>query len=202
MAAKPTLAGVLGSVVRGRVVRLSLEPEQKRALRDQDGKLALDVLRHLLGARAENGAPKPFPLTEQTFQAVASRLAYRVGIKKARALRRRLVEAEVIRVGGSYRQPYRNRPGGSGFRVLLYRLVSRLRRPALSRKRLSAGFSTSSPRVRVRWWKHPSLETTRGVHRPSGLRAVVRRRPARTNTMQGFGSGLTASHGRSTRPPV
>jgi hypothetical protein len=93
VATKPNLAGVLGSVVRGRVARLSLEQEQKRALRDHEGQLALDVLRHLLGARAASvrpgRAPEPFPLTEQTFQAVASRLGRPVGIKRSRLLRRR-----------------------------------------------------------------------------------------------------------------
>jgi hypothetical protein len=78
-----------------------------------------------------------------------------VGIKRSGALRLRLVVAGMIRDGGSYRQPYRNRAGGSGFRVRLYRLGVALRRSALGRKRLSAGFGTSSPRVRVRWWKHP-----------------------------------------------
>lgn len=155
MAAKPNLADVLRSVVRGRVARLSLNRAQKRALRDPDGQLALDVLRHLLGSRAENGAPEPFPLTEQTFQAVADRLGYRIGIKKARALRRRIVETGVLEGWGSYRQPYRNQAGGSGFRVRLYRLGVEVRRSAaLSKKRLSARLRPSSPRVRVRWWKH------------------------------------------------
>lgn len=167
--AKPSLARVLGSVVRGRVTRLSLNREQKRALRDPDGQLALDVLRHLLGARAENGAPKPFPLTEQTFQAVASRLGYRVGIKKSRALRRGLVETGVLESGGSYRQPYRNQAGGSGFRVRLFLVAcwkpleagagvfakGVRRSAALGEKRLSAGLRASSPRAPVRWWKHP-----------------------------------------------
>jgi hypothetical protein len=192
--AKPNLAGVLGSVVRGRVARLSLEPEQKRALRDQEGKLALDVLRHLLGARSASvnpgRAPKPFPLTDQTFQAVATRLGYRVGIKKARALRRRLVEAGVIRGGGSYRQPYRNRPGGGGFRVLLYRLVSKLRRPALSRKRLSAGSRASSPRARVRWWKHPLFGDYEGRPPPQWTKERRRRTASLDEYERGFGFGL------------
>jgi hypothetical protein len=102
---KPSLAGVLASIVPGRVARRDLEGEQKRALRDHEGPLALDVLRHLLGARAASvrprSAPAPFPLTEQTFQAVATRLGHQVGIKRSRALRRRLVAAGVIREGGS-----------------------------------------------------------------------------------------------------
>ena len=113
-----------------------------------------------LGGRAASvspgRAPNPFPLAEGVFQAVAGRLGYRVGIKKARALRGRLEKTGVLESGGSYRQPYRNQAGGSGFRVRLYRLGVDVRRSAaLSRKRLSAGFGASSPRVRVRWWKHP-----------------------------------------------
>jgi hypothetical protein len=35
----------------GRVIRLHLDDEQKYALRDRDGQLALDLLRHALAAR-------------------------------------------------------------------------------------------------------------------------------------------------------
>lgn len=52
----PHLEAVLARVVRGRVAYLVLSPEQKRALRDRDGQRALDVLRHLLGARGAIGA--------------------------------------------------------------------------------------------------------------------------------------------------
>jgi hypothetical protein len=100
---KPSLAGVLASVVRGRVARLSLDKEQKRALRDHEGQLALDVLRHLLGARAASvkpgQAPRPFPLTDEVFQAVADRLGHRVGIKRSRALRGRLEKTGVLESG-------------------------------------------------------------------------------------------------------
>jgi hypothetical protein len=190
VAAKPNLAGVLASVVPGRVARLSLEGKQKRALRDPEGQLALNVLRHLLGARAASvrpgRAPEPFPLTEQTFQAVASRLGRPVGIKRSRALRRRLVAAGVIRDGGSYRQPYRNRAGGSGFRVRLYRLGVTLRRSALGRKRLSAGFGTSSPRVRVRWWKHPLFGDYEGRPPPQWTKG----RCQKTASLDDYGVGV------------
>jgi hypothetical protein len=185
---RPSLAGVLASVVPGRVARLSLEGEQKRALRDQEGQLALDVLRHLLGARAASvrpgRAPEPFPLTEQAIQAVAGRLGRPVGIKRSRMLRRRLLAAGVIRSGGgSYRQPYRNQAGGSGFRVRLYRLVAEVRRSAaLSRKRLSAGLRASSPRARVRWWKHPLFGDYEGRPPPQWTRRRPRKRLAGTNT--------------------
>ena len=63
-----SLLDVLADVRRGRVAYLYLTPEQKRRLRDQDGQLALDVLRHLLGARADRRDPERFPLTEGAFQ--------------------------------------------------------------------------------------------------------------------------------------
>jgi len=55
-----------------RVAYVCLAPEQKRALRNPRGQIALDVLRRLLGARPLT--PERFPLTEQAFQAVALRL--------------------------------------------------------------------------------------------------------------------------------
>lgn len=48
---RPNLADVLAAITPGRVVRLDLTPEQRRAFRDRDGRIALDVVRHLLGAR-------------------------------------------------------------------------------------------------------------------------------------------------------
>jgi hypothetical protein len=186
VAAKPNLAGVLASVVPGRVARLALEGEQKRALRDPEGQLALDALRHLLGARAASvrpgRPPGPFPLTEQTFQTVASRLGHPVGIKRSRTLRRRLLAVGVIRSGGSYRQPYRNRAGASGFRVRLYRLGVELRRSALRGKRLSAEFGTSSPRDRVRWWKHPLFGDYERRPPPQRAKRRATKRLAGTNT--------------------
>jgi hypothetical protein len=46
-----TLEAMLANVQRGRLAYLVLTQEQKRALRDPEGQIALDVLRHLLGAR-------------------------------------------------------------------------------------------------------------------------------------------------------
>jgi hypothetical protein len=48
----PHLQNVLASVVRGRVARLCLRPAQSKILRDPEGRIALDVLRHLLGGEA------------------------------------------------------------------------------------------------------------------------------------------------------
>ena len=76
------LEDVLAAVVRGRVAYLEPPRAQKRAFRDTDGRIALDVLRHLLGARPAN--PEQFPLTELAFQAVAPKLGYMVGQKRCR----------------------------------------------------------------------------------------------------------------------
>jgi hypothetical protein len=78
----PNLQDVLANVCRGRVVYICLTREQKRELRDSEGRIALDVLRHLLGARPMT--PERFPLTEQAFQAVARRLGYVVGQKRCK----------------------------------------------------------------------------------------------------------------------
>ena len=103
-----TLYDVLAGIRRGRVVYLCPTPEQKRLLRDHEGQVALDVVRHLLGARAERSDPERFPLTEGAFQAVAGKLGYRVGQKKSRRLVARLLQAGVISSAGHYRQPYRD----------------------------------------------------------------------------------------------
>jgi hypothetical protein len=114
---RPTLEQVLANVRRGQVAYLVLTDEQKRGLREPTGRVALDVLRHLLGARPAN--PGRFPLTEQAFQAVACKLGYRVGQKRSRGMIRRLLEAGVIAGAGQYRQPYRNSAARSGFCVAL-----------------------------------------------------------------------------------
>jgi hypothetical protein len=93
-AAVPRFEDVLASVCRGRVAYLVLTREQKGALRDPEGRIALDVLRHLLGARPM--VPERFPLTEQAFQAVAGRLGYVVGQKRCRRMVRRLLALRVI----------------------------------------------------------------------------------------------------------
>ena len=72
MTAGPLLQDVLVNVRRGRVAYLCLTPEQKRALRDPEGQVALNVLRHLLGARPMN--PERFPLAQEALQAIARRL--------------------------------------------------------------------------------------------------------------------------------
>lgn len=83
----PDLQAVLAHVVPGRVAYLALTREQKRALRDKKGQLALDTLRHLLGARdaAFENAPEKIPVVELAFQAVARKRAHEIGINGAGA---------------------------------------------------------------------------------------------------------------------
>jgi hypothetical protein len=186
---KPNLRDVLAALAPGRVTRLELSAEQKRALRDRDGQLALDVVRHLLGARAVSvpaGNGSSFPLTEATFQAIARRLGRPVGIKRSRALVRRLLAAGVLESAGSYRQHYYNRAGAGGFRVGLYRLVGGVLRAALRRKRLSAGFGTSSPSARVRWWEHPLFGDYEGRPPPQW----TRRRCQKTASLDEYEAGV------------
>jgi hypothetical protein len=91
----PHLQDVLANVCRGRVAYICLTREQKRALRDSDGRIALEVLRHLLGARPMT--PERFPVTEQAFQAVARRLGYILGQKRCRRMTPALVGPPSLR---------------------------------------------------------------------------------------------------------
>lgn len=156
---------VLGNVCPGRVVYLVLNREQKQALRDPDGRVALDVLRHLLGARPM--VPERFPLTEQAFQAVARCLGYVVGQKRCRRMVKRLLDAGVIGECGQYRQPYRNSAARSGFRVRLYKLGRRLRASRLAKRKRPVG---KQPAVkgdfRSRWWQHPLFGDLLGLPPP------------------------------------
>jgi hypothetical protein len=148
------LEDVLTTVVRGRVAYLETPPGARGAFADTDARIALDVLRHLLGARPVT-APERFPLTELAFQAVARRLGYRVGQKHARRLVARLAAGGVVVDAGSYRQPYRDSAVRSGFRVRLYRLWWRVRSPLSKRKRPVGSATVSRVKPRRRWWSHP-----------------------------------------------
>lgn len=172
-ATAPNLIDVLAAVDPGRVVRLALTPEQKRAFRDPDGQLALDVVRHLLGARAV-AAPgrRRFPLTEATFQAVARKLGRPAGIKRCRAMLRCLVAHRVLDPAGSYRQAYRTL-GVSGYRVALYRLAAlvaplRPKRPIGRRRPVKGGRP-------LRWWQHPLFGDASGRPPPGLTRAKAAR---------------------------
>jgi hypothetical protein len=152
---------------------------EKRALRDRDGKLALYVLKRVLGARAELNvdARESFPLTAGTFQKAALRLGIAVGLKRSGALVRRLEDSGVLEHGGWYRQAYTNREGAGAFRVRLYRLAAYA--AALGRKRLSAPRASSSPKPRVRWWRHPLF----GDHQGRPPPGWTKRRRERTASL-------------------
>jgi hypothetical protein len=164
----PTLERVLANVRRGQVAYLVLTAEQKRALKDPEGRVALDVLRHVLGARPAN--PERFPLTEQAFQAVARNLGYLVGQKRCRTMVRRLRETGVIARAGQYRQPYLNTASRSGFRVSLFLLGRRVRlraaRPPSERQRPVGTHAAVKPKSGVRWWQHPLFGDLLGLPPP------------------------------------
>jgi hypothetical protein len=192
---KPNRADVLASFAPGRVTRLALGREQKQALRDRDGHLALSVVRHLLGARCASVKPatpyESFPLTEHTFQALAVRLGRRVGIKRSRALVRRLIAAGVIREVGSYRQPYRNQAGCSGFRVRSHsREKPKAGEPRARKRVFSAGIDGDSlavdfsPRKRARTRRSDARQLTRSP-KLSGYGGIARRSgPGRPRTLR------------------
>jgi hypothetical protein len=178
MGVKPSLSTTLDALVAGRVVYIQLDREQNLAFHDPDGKLALNVVRHLLAARRTVGASsdlhEPFPLTEGAFVATARRLGSPVGIKKARSLRRRLLVAKVIDFAGGYRPQYRTGPGDGAHRVPLYRLVvaakdSPARRgPCASHKVVvSVGRGLlGKPARRRRWYEHELFGTPDGKPPP------------------------------------
>jgi hypothetical protein len=184
---RPTLERMLANVRRGQVAYLVLTAEQKRALKDPGGRVALDVLRHLLGARPAN--PEKFPLTEQAFQAVARRLDYRVGQKRCRTMVRRLRRAGVIVQVGQYRQPYRNTGTRSGFCVALYLLGRRVRRVAarrLSKRQRPIGTRPAvKPKSGVRWWQHPLFGDLLGLPPPGLPNRPARRTRSLDEVFQG-----------------
>ena len=170
MHAAPALLDVLAAVRRGQVTYLCLTPEQKRGLRDRDGQLALDVLRHLLGARADRRDPERFPLNEGAFQAVARKLGHNVGQKRSRLLIGRLRSLGVIASSGQYRQPYRNSGLRSGFKVSLYRLGRHARVLPRSRRRQAkrpvGNAGSVKARSSARWWQHPLFGDICGLPPP------------------------------------
>jgi hypothetical protein len=166
MAAQPPhLQDVLANVRPGRVARLVLTREQERALRDPEGRIALDVLRHLLGARPL--VPERFPLTEAAFQAVARRLGYVVGQKRCRRMVERLRDTGVIGSAGQYRRPYRNSAVRSGFCVRLYKLGRRLRAHRFAKRKRPVGKRTPvKSDFSPRWWQHPLFGDLLGLPPP------------------------------------
>jgi hypothetical protein len=170
----PTLEAVLAAFRPGRVVPLQLTREQKKALRHVDGRIALDVLRHRLGARAAVQAPERFPLTEQTIQAFTRKLGHKVGQKRCRELRRRLEEAGVIPASGHYRQLYRNSAARSGFCVSLFKLARRL--PSVRQGKHPVGKRRPvKRRDGLRWWQHPLFGDYSGLPPPGISRSRLRK---------------------------
>ena len=167
---RPSLLEVLAEVRRGRVSYLCSTPDQKRQLRDSEGQLALEMLRHLLGARADRRDPERFPLTEGALQAVARRLGHKVGQERSRILLRRLLDAGVIVSSGQYRQPYRTAAARSGFKVALYRLGRRAQTLRRSRRRQAKRPVGSAAAVKLRfaprWWQHPLFGDVCGLPPP------------------------------------
>jgi hypothetical protein len=172
MATAPPLEQVLANVVPGRDQRLRLSEKQRRELGDRDGRIALQVLRALLRARQfSDRSPKPFPLTEAAFQAIARRLGHQVGDKRARAIIKRCIALEVLESAGSYRQRYRGSGARSGFRVRLFRLGA----PASAKRKASVGKPRSvKSRIRRRWWQHPLFGDICGLPPPEIPRSRLR----------------------------
>jgi hypothetical protein len=163
---KPNFADVLAAVQRGRVVRLSLDADQKAAFRDPDGQLALSVLRHALAARvtsvSPNAPPEPFPLVPHFIQAVARKLDLPIGEKRARVLRRRLIDAHIIEPSAAYRQPYPNTAGDGAHFIQLYRLAVSVagyvrRRACCAPRKVQASVGRGvavKPVTKRRYWQH------------------------------------------------
>lgn len=156
----PTLAEVLAAVRPGRTRRIALTNAQKSAFRDRDGTIALDVVRHLLGARHTLSSPTRFPLTERTFQAVARRLGHTVGIKRCRAMLRRLRAAKVLAPAGSYRTRYTSTAAPSGWCVRLVRLAVPFAPLRVQRAVGTNGSVKGDPHPR--WWEHALFGTPDG----------------------------------------
>src|SRR5690348_10962878 len=184
-----SLLEVLAEVRRGRVVYLCLTREQKQQFHGADGKLALDVLRHLLGARADQR--ERFPLTEAAFQAVARKLGHRVGQKRSRRLIGRLRAAQVIVGSGFYRQPYRNTGTRTGFRVALYRLGRLVPRPASKAKRPVGKPRSVKSRIRARWWQHALFGDICGLPPPEIPRSNLGRMRSLDECFQSPGRGAS-----------
>jgi hypothetical protein len=173
MATAPPLEQVLANVVPGRGQRLRLSETQRRELGDRDGRIALQVLRALVRARQfSDRSPKPFPLTEDAFQAIARRLGHQVGDKRARAIIKRCVALGVLENAGSYRQRYRRSGARSGFLVPLFRLGT----SASAKRQASVGKRRSVKCSRpVRWWAHPLFGEPNGRPPPHLGLAAARR---------------------------
>jgi hypothetical protein len=162
MATTPPLERVLANVVPGRDQRLRLSEKQRRELDDRDGRIARQVLRALVRARAAADMSETFPLAEDAFQAVARRLGLSIGDKRTRAIIKRCIALGALESAGSYRQRSQSSAARSGFRVPLYRLGT----TAAAKRKASVGKRRPVRRPRrVRWWAHPSSVSRTAGHR-------------------------------------
>jgi len=131
-------------------------------------------MRHLLGARAALDAPERFPLTERAIQALTRKLGHKVGQKRCRGLRRRLVAAGVIPASGHYRQPYRASAVRSGYCVRLFRVLRGTTSPNTGKHPVGKRSSVKRERS-FRWWQHPLFGDYSGLPPPGIPRARLRR---------------------------
>ena len=187
----PLLDEVARNIAPGRQARLNLTAAQRTALADPDGRLALAVYRHLIGARRVTpGAPVyQMPFTPEAVRRVALRLGHgTVGRRHARALRDRLVEQDLLVPDGSYRPDYRNQAGDAPHRVPLYKIGRHLIHSIVRRARNSTPPAISKPlgsgqagntgsrgrgwRPKRRYWRHELF----GDRSPPDVAARVRAR--------------------------
>ena len=179
---------VLAAVTPGHTVRLRLTADQKLLLRDRDGKIALDVLRHLVGALATLAAqtggigPDKFPFTGHAIQAVARKRGHEVGVKRCYEMKRRLVDAAVIEASGSYRQPYTNNAAFTGYRVEVFSFARGVLGAIIGTAKHAAEALTYGGRLRLqppvgrgrlvklerkrRCWQHPVFGDYEGLPPP------------------------------------
>jgi hypothetical protein len=192
--ARPAISreAVLEEVSPGRIIAVDTTNAGPTELRDTNGRLAMLILEHFLGARTRvvtRNAWESFPLTEDTIQAVALRLGHRIGTKKCRALRRQLVSAGVLRDAGSYRQAYSGGAVFSGYRVTLYAVTRARLKKALSTSRGSfkrpVGKRVAVKRSpRVQWWAHPLFGDPSGMPPPG----IGRRRAKKMRSLDEYGT--------------
>jgi len=158
---------VLAQVRPGHAAILNLRPEQREALADPFGLIALSHLAHLLYARAHTDLAGRFPLVERFEQRLGSRLQQRLADKKARDVTKRLADAGVIERDGGY-----GRDDGSyipTWRVTVAVWVDEepirrfLRASGPMRpRRFLASLGKQARVKRVPWWKHPEFGTHDG----------------------------------------
>lgn len=176
--AHPYIDGVLDHIVKGRVAYLKLTKQQRDQLHERrDGRLAYDVLRHMLGAREAAVQPDKltpdFPYAPTAVQKIAALLGYgHIGLKRCYQMRRDLLDTSVIEETGSYRTRY-STSHPSGWRRPLHRVL--LAFAPLRQQRL-VGRRPRVKRGKLRvCWLHALFGTEDG-RAPPEMRARYRKR--------------------------